>query len=399
MIVRRLLMASACIILSASLLAAVPPAHAAASGPSLEDPADRRHEGPVVAGNRDDFDRALRAPVEGMVEAAATIHRRLLPWGLDLLTLLAGLSLVWMGLKAALERPPLGMLAGDLLMLSFTTGILFALLDHWGAVTDAIVGGAAVVSRAVSGNVHEGPAAIQGVQRILDAAFMLWEHSEVGIGSMLEPITALCTLLFKLAVALLLLLCGCIYLGIYLMSMTLLSIAFALGPVFLPWLLVRPASFLFDGWLRFTLVAALYQVVGILVVTLVSRMHEPMMEGMDGAIDTASGTFNFYYFAAAFLLSGVSAMLMLQVPSIANALVSGSIGTRLGPRSAIEAASGGSIRRDGRGNGDANGNGRGSAGSGPVADREASARDAASANVARQEAAADRGASRSGGVT
>jgi hypothetical protein len=97
------------------------------------------------------------------------------------------------------------MLAGDLLTLSFTAGILFALLDHWGTVTDAIVGGAAVVSRAVSGNVHEGPAAIQGVQRILDAAFMLWEHSEIGIGSMLEPITVLCTLLFKLAVALLLL--------------------------------------------------------------------------------------------------------------------------------------------------------------------------------------------------
>ncbi|MCA3070045.1 MAG: type IV secretion system protein [Rhodocyclaceae bacterium] len=400
MIARRLLMAWACMILSASLLAAAPPAHAVAvPGPSLEDPADRRHEGPVVAGNRDDFDRALRAPVEGMVEAAATIHRRLLPWGLDLLALLAGLSLVWMGLRAALERPPLGMLAGDLLTLSFTVGILFALLDHWGTVTDAIVGGAAVVSRAVSGNVHEGPAAIQGVQRILDAAFMLWEHSEIGIGSMLEPITVLCTLLFKLAVALLLLLCGCIYLGIYLMSMTLLSIAFALGPVFLPWLLVRPASFLFDGWLRFTLVAALYQVVGILVVTLVSRMHEPMMEGMGGAIDTASGTFNFYYFAAAFLLSGVSAMLMLQVPSIANALVSGSIGTRLSPRGVIEAASIGSLRRDSRGNGDTNGNGRGSARSGQGADREASARDAASANVARQEAAADRGASRSRAVT
>lgn len=390
-------MAWACMILSASLLAAaLPPAHAAAApGPVVEDPADRRHEGPVVAGNRDDFDRALRAPVDGMIEAAATIHRRLLPWGLDLLALLAGLSLVWMGLKAALERPPLGLLAGELLTLSLTAGILFAVLDHWGAFTDAIVGGAAVVSRAVSGNVHEGPAAIQGVQRILDAAFMLWEHSDVGIGSMLEPVTVLCTLLFKLAVALLLLLCGCIYLGIYLMSMILLSIAFALGPVFLPWLLLRPASFLFDAWLRFTLVAALYQVVGILVVTLVSRMHEPMMEGMGSAIDTASGTFNFYYFAAAFLLSGVSAMLMLQVPSIANALVSGSIGARLSPGAAIEAASGGWARRDGRGNGSAAGNGRAPAGAGQAAGRDAPARDAASATAGRQDAAADRGARRS----
>jgi hypothetical protein len=131
------------------------------------------------------------------------------------------------------------------------------------------------------------------------------------------------------------------------MSMTLLSIAFALGPVFLPWLLLRPASFLFDGWLRFTLVAALYQVVGILVVTLASRLHEPMMEGLDGAVDAASGTFNFYYFVAAFLLSGVSAMLMLQAPGIANGLVSGAVTARLSPRAAIDAAAGGLRTRSG----------------------------------------------------
>ena len=376
---------------------ALPQAQAAAPGPTLEDPADRRQEGPVVSGDRSDLDRGLRAPVEGMVAAAATIHRRLLPWGLNLLALLTGLSLVWMGLKAALERPPPGMLIGDLLTLSFTAGILFALLDHWGAVTEAIVGGAAVVSREVSGNIHEGPAAIQGVQRIFDAAFMLWEHPSVGIGSLLNAATALHTLLFKFAVTLLLLLCGCIYLGIYLMSMTLLSIAFALGPVFLPWLLVRPASFLFDGWLRFTLVAALYQVIGILVVTLVSRLHEPMMEGMGSAIDPASGTFNFFYFFAACVLSGVSAMLMLQVPSIANALVSGSISARFSPGAVLDAATGGMKRRgggNGNGNGGGSGNGNGN-GNGQAGDRQSLAQDAASSNTDRQDAAADRGARRS----
>jgi len=297
------------------------------------------YEAPVVSGNRDDFGRALRAPVDGLIEAAATIHRRLQPWGVELLALLTGISLAWLGLKTALERPPLGMLLGEFLTLSITAGILFALLDRWDSVTGAIVAGAADVSRQVSGNVHGGADAVHGVQRMLDAAFWLWEHAEARIGSILDPLALLGTLLFKLAIAIALLLCGCIYLGIYLMSMVLLSIAFALGPVFLPWLLVRPASFLFDGWVRFTLVAALYQVIGIVVVTLVSRMHEPMMAGTGAAIDPASDVFNFYYFAAAFLLSGVSAMLMLQVPSIANALVSGSINTRFAPGAAISAAS------------------------------------------------------------
>ncbi|MCE2946761.1 MAG: type IV secretion system protein [bacterium] len=311
-------------------------------GVAVQDPADRRQQLPAVSGNRDDFERALRAPVDGLVEAAATIHRGLLPWGLDLLGLLAGISLVWLGLKTALERPPLGLLLGELFTLSLTAGILFALLDNWTAFTGAVVAGAADMSRQVSGNVHDGPAAVLGVQRMLDAAFWLWEHADAGIGSVLDPLMLLSTLLFKLAIAILLLLCGCIYLGIYLVSMTLLSIAFALGPVFLPWLLLPPASFLFDGWVRFTLVAALYQVVGIVVVTLVSRMHEPMMAGMGGAMDPASGAFNFYYFAASFLLTGVSAMLMLQVPSIASGLVRGSVLARFSPGAVVAAAS---IRR------------------------------------------------------
>lgn len=386
---RLLLAASACLFLLACMAGALSlDAQAAvAPGPALEDPADRRHEGPVVSGNRGDFDRALRAPVEGMIAAAATIHRRLVPWGLDLLALLAGLSLVWTGLKTALERPPLGLLAGELLTLLFTAGLLFALLDHWGTVTDAIVAGAADVSRQVSGNVHDGPAAILGVQRILDAAFLLWEHAGLGIGSLADPMTALATLLFKLAVALLLLLCGCIYLGIYLMSMNLLSIAFALGPVFLPWLLLRPASFLFDGWLRFTLVAALYQVVGIIVVTLVSRMHEPVMEGMGSAFDGESGTFNFYYFVAAFLLSGVSAMLMLQVPSIANALVSGSIAARFSPGALAGGTSGRARAPAEPGSQVAGARSAAVPGPGPAGTT-------ASADTARADAAADRAAAR-----
>jgi hypothetical protein len=109
--------------------------------------------------------------------------------------------------------------------------------------------------------------------------------------------------------------------------------------VFIPWLLLRPASFLFDGWLRFTLVAALYQVVGMVIVTLVSRMHEPMLATVGPAIGGGSAAFNFYYFAAAFLLSGVSALMMLQVPAIASGLVNGSVAARFQTGTAVVAAS------------------------------------------------------------
>jgi type IV secretion system protein TrbL len=312
---------------------------------------------PVISGDRGDFQRALQAPVSGYLEAAATIHQRLLPWGVNLAALLTGVSLVWLGIRTMLDRGALGALMIDLITLLLTAGILFAVLDNWGTFTRAIVDGTHDVARQVSGNVHDGPAAIMGVQRIVDAGFALWEHSDASLGAWLDPLAMLATLLFKLLIVGLLLACGFIYLGMYLLSMSLLAIAFALGPIFIPWLLLRPASFLFDGWLRFTLIAALYQVVGIVIVTLISRMHEPMLASLDAAVAGPSATFNFYYFAAAFLLSGVSALLMLQIPAIANGLLSGVVPVRAAaaaalasaPARAAGAGAGGAARLIGRG--------------------------------------------------
>ena len=283
----------------------------------------------TAGGSRDDFHRALQVPVEGMLQAARSIDQRLLGWGQRLLALLTGLALVWIGLKAMLDPGAIGELMTEFITLLLVSGLLFALLDNWGSATAAIVGGTADLARQVSGSVHDGAAAVHGLQRVVDAGFALWEHPGVGLFAISDPVGWLLTLGFKLAILLLLLACGIIYLGMYLLSMTLLSIAFALGPVLIPWSIIAPASFLFDAWVRFTLIAALYQVVGIVIVTLVSQMHESTLAGLDAAIGGTSGVFNFYYFAAAFLLSGVSALMMLQIPSIAGGLVNGTAALRV----------------------------------------------------------------------
>ncbi|WP_092487243.1 type IV secretion system protein [Candidatus Ichthyocystis hellenicum] len=52
------------------------------------------------------------------------------------------------------------------------------------------------------------------------------------------------------------------YIIVLYMGGVLLSISIMIGPILCPWLLLGPCQFLFHGWLRFTISAALYQIVG-----------------------------------------------------------------------------------------------------------------------------------------
>jgi len=295
-------------------------------------------EHPTVRGSRADFARALKSPVEGYLAASALIQSRLVDWGSRLLVLLTGLALVWLGLRGALELAPPGRLLADLLLLTLTAGLLFAALDQWPALCAAVIDGTRRVALQASGSEPSAEAMLLGVNRVLDAAFALWEYPIVWRALDGDWLLVAFTVLFKLGALAFMVGCGIVYLAIYLLSMTLLAIAFALGPVLLPWMMVPWGSFLADAWLRFCLTAALHQVVGIVMVTLVSALHEPLLASLDPHLGGDPAAFNFFYFAGALLLGGVSAFMMLQVPTLAGALVHGGVAARVLPGAAQAAA-------------------------------------------------------------
>ena len=63
----------------------------------------------------------------------------------------------------------------------------------------------------------------------------------------------------KLIAAAALLLMGLAFVMVIQLGSFLMAFAFCLGPVLIPWFLLPPTEFLFDGWLRFTIVAGLVQ--------------------------------------------------------------------------------------------------------------------------------------------
>ncbi|WP_092484685.1 type IV secretion system protein [Candidatus Ichthyocystis hellenicum] len=68
--------------------------------------------------------------------------------------------------------------------------------------------------------------------------------------------------ILKTATELVIILTMAAYVIVLYMGGVLLSVSLMLGPLLFPWLLLKPCQFIFQGWLRFTISASLYQIVG-----------------------------------------------------------------------------------------------------------------------------------------
>jgi type IV secretory pathway VirB6-like protein len=190
--------------------------------------------------------------------------------------------------------------------------------------------------------------ALRGLELALDPAFSILNTAFQVPGLSFSSLTDigntfantgfwLGSFLMKLLIVAFILFSGLVYIAMYIISMVLLYVAAALGPVMIPWVLFGPMSFLFDGWVRFVIGASLYKVVGLVMIAVSGALYDPLMQASRAAAAGGSQYFNFTAASAALLISGVMALLMLQIPMIANGLASGIARTGFSFRSAATA--------------------------------------------------------------
>jgi len=138
-----------------------------------------------------------------------------------------------------------------------------------------------------------------------------------------------------LVTAFLMVLSLCVYFAVLVTSQVAVSVALILAPFFVPFLLFQPASFMFDGWLRFTIGAALMKVIGLLMLAVTKVIMEQLEHTSAMAVAAKSAnqmnhmealSVDMVLYATMVLLSGLSAYMMAQVPSIATGLLSGGAG-------------------------------------------------------------------------
>ncbi|MDP2152203.1 MAG: type IV secretion system protein [Methylotenera sp.] len=111
------------------------------------------------------------------------------------------------------------------------------------------------------------------------------------------------------------------YFALVSLSFVLVKIALVLAPIFIPWLLLPATSFIFVGWLRFLISAALYQVIGAAVIF----FSQNLLTNTAKLIAETGGTFPESLFAAIAMaaLQVTILALIIKVPEIARQLSMG----------------------------------------------------------------------------
>jgi hypothetical protein len=110
------------------------------------------------------------------------------------------------------------------------------------------------------------------------------------------------------------------YLLAIFMSQALFGIGMSLGPILVPWLIWQRTEFLFDGWLKFMIIAAMTKLVAALMISMVTGSV---------AVDSSPLGLAKVDMAVAYMIAivaAIGAFMMWQVQGIAQALISGGAG-------------------------------------------------------------------------
>jgi type IV secretory pathway VirB6-like protein len=123
------------------------------------------------------------------------------------------------------------------------------------------------------------------------------------------------------------------YICVIVLSSMIVEIGLILGPLMVPFLLLKPASFLFDGWLKYMITASLYNVVASIVLVFVAGM----VVGLDKVNSVPIGASGLSsqvqspIALATLVVTAVGVYLMMQIQGITSMLMGGG-GVDLSPR-------------------------------------------------------------------
>ncbi|MDE3207821.1 MAG: type IV secretion system protein [Pseudomonadota bacterium] len=313
--------------------------------------------------------QALPEVFNAMQQAGLDMAYRLIPDGQSLLHALLFLMLVMTGIKAVLEEGDFGFLVAEILRLSIMWGVcswLVSLSFYPMFVKDLSDTFTRIVLHLGSGErgVYAG---ISAFMHVADALYEHFYSSSRSVDSgLVEHLGSLpgwlATVVLDGLCLFAVLFSAVIYVVLYAMSQMMLTVGVVLGPVFIPWLLLPAMSFMFEGWLRFMIVAGLYKVVGYVVIALMAPVFH-FMVNWSASVSPGAGlgglSFGGDSMSAAFvllLMSGLVGYFMLSIPNLAQGLVSGSALSQLNfakkPLSALSGMTGrvgGDARAEGEG--------------------------------------------------
>jgi type IV secretion system protein TrbL len=257
--------------------------------------------------------------------------------GAQLLNLLTFAIVMWTLLKVMMMGGGLVEALADLVPVAVAYAIATVLMSpDFGMALDSFISGA--VSLVTGAPVQSIAQYIQsGALVLFESIVKIWslptvqgESPSSFLGIVADVAASLMSKLTYLLMAagatLLLLLTFGVYMAHLVISQVGIYIAMALAPIFVPFLVFRPTSFLFEGWLRFAIGACLTKGIALMMLVVVGKMFEGISQATKNIVVQGAGgagMFDIAMFSVVFLLSGIAAMLMSSAPTVANGLISG----------------------------------------------------------------------------
>lgn len=255
--------------------------------------------------------------------------------------------LVWSSVKTMASGKGFGELIGEWVPIFVAFGIVNLFLDR--SAGDLIVSTMDMIGSAIGGaNMSSLDAGIRtGADPIFRAIAAVIDQPSVTsaadtgssvLGALSWLGASLASVVMsvgaKIVTAFLLVIAGVIMVAHIIMGFISVQLVLALAPVMVPFLMFRPLSWLFDSWLKFLLGACMLKIVVAFLLNVVAGLLTAM-NGLaaqyfqDAQNATASETFQTDVLLLGLMLvfALLSTLLLMQAPSIANGLLSGSAGS------------------------------------------------------------------------
>lgn len=228
--------------------------------------------------------------------------------------------------------------AGELLMI---WGLVMWALNDYAQMTGWIVDGFTSAANILTNSIAiKGGLApdYQGIdqmaQLMLDIRHLPW-----GAGSTLWHVhwsglwNSFVAMIFDLLMAVVLLFTSMVTLVFYFISQAYISVAIAVGPVFLPWAIIPWTRKYAANWVHFLIQGGMYRLIAPVMMSLATQVTAATNKGTDNLVYISkSGAVQTNYIAGIYMIAFglLMAYFMLRIPAVVQSLSSGFLSSSLG---------------------------------------------------------------------
>ncbi|WP_291518849.1 type IV secretion system protein [Acidovorax sp.] len=248
--------------------------------------------------------------------------------------------LVWNLLKAMIQGDGINAIVAEMIPLIGTLAIVMAMLYNGGVGAIIKFLDSVAQTFGASGNLADDvkTALSRGFEAVANVLSMPGPQTNVpmsitdlgpAIGVAISTVVGLAA---KLVSAFLIVIAIGIYIGNIILAYGSIMLALALAPIMVPFIMAPATSFIFDGWLRFTIGAGMIKVVGAFMLSFTDQLMMGLASLSKKVAVPANADYStimvtsYVVYAGLVLMAGLAAYLMMLTPQLASGLVSGSAG-------------------------------------------------------------------------